>query len=468
MRNTLRTVSILFVILAAIYVPIVISGYSELDKAAGSTSYLEAAKHHQTAARRLFWRADLYERAGHEYYYAKEYVLAEAMYQKTFQRHSLSPDGWVAWGDVIYLMGDPERAAQIWKQALEQPGYSEKLYSRLAQTYKESKDYVEAAHYLQLYVSNHLDDASARYRLGLLLTLSDPKLAAQELSAASQLDLNLDPASQTLRTALNLASLSESPSEQKTIIGRGLGLVYEWELARTAFEQAVQLNADNAEAWAWLAEADQQSAGEETLDQVRSDAIVKLVRAASLNPNSAVVHVLRGLYFQRVGNHYEALAEFQTAAKLNPDDPTLYVSIAESFTNLGDLIRALEAYQAAVSIVPDDATYWRLLAQFSAQYNVNVVDVGVPAAQRAVIIAKNDPADLDLLGWLLLIAGRYPEAERQLLQALELAPQSASIHFHLALLYLQLEQPDMARDYLIRARDLGSVEAQTALTEYFP
>jgi len=255
MRNTFQALPVLLIIALAIIVPVIFSGYSELDKGNTASSYLEAAQHHQSAARRLPWRADLYELAGHEYYYAKEYALAEASYQKAFQRHALSAEGWVAWGDVHYWLGDADRAAEIWEQGLGQSNPSENLYSRLAQIYKEKRDYAKAAEYLQRYVSNHVLDASAHYRLGLLLTLSDPQTALSELINASQLDPELDPAVQTLRTALNLASLSESPSAQLVVIGRGLGLVSEWELAQAAFAQAIQADENNAEAWAWLGEA---------------------------------------------------------------------------------------------------------------------------------------------------------------------------------------------------------------------
>jgi tetratricopeptide (TPR) repeat protein len=460
MRNTLRAILILLIITLAIIAPVIASGYSELDKGNTAPSYLEAAQHHQSAARRLPWRADLYELAGHEYYYAKEYALAEASYQKAFQRRALSAEGWVAWGDVHYWQGDAERAAEIWEQGLGQPNSSENLYSRLAQIYKEKQDYAKAAEYLQRYVSDHLLDASAHYRLGLLLTLSDPQTALSELITASQLDPELDPAVQALRTALNLASLSESPSAQLVIIGRGLGLVSEWELAQVAFEQALQADENNAEAWAWLGEAQQQAGNRE--------AFASLERALSLNPDSAVVRGLRGLYFQRVGNNREALAEFQAAAKLQPDDPTLYVAIGESFSKLGDMIRALEAYQYAAALVPDEVSYWRLLAQFCGQNNINVKDVGIPAAQRAVVIQPDDSDLHDLLGWLLLLDARYPESERTLLHALELDSQNASAHFHLGMLYFQLEDLVSAQTHLVSARDLGNVDAQTVLNQYFP
>ncbi len=468
MRNTLRVLPVLLSIALAIIAPIIFSGYSELDKGNTAPSRLEAAQHHQSAALRLPWRADLYELAGHEYYHAKEYKLAEAAYQKAFQRHALLAAGWVAWGDVHYLMGDAERAAEIWKQGLEQTNPSEDLYSRLALIYKEQKNYAQAAEYFQRYVSNHLDNASAHYQLGLLLTLSDSQTATSELISASQLDPGLDPAVQALRTALNLASLSDAPSAQYVIIGRGLGLVSEWDLAQAAFEQAIQADKNNAEAWAWLGEAYQQAGEGARVEPSRNEAFTSLERALSLNPNSAVVRGLRGLYFQRVGNNRAALAEFQAAAKLQPDDPALYVPIGESFSKLGDMIRALEAYQYAVALAPDDANYWRLLAQFCAQNNININEVGIPAAQRAVVIKPDDSGLQDLLGWLLLLDARYPEAERHLLRALELDSQNASAHFHLGMLYLQLEDRDAAQAQLVSARDLGNQDAQAVLNQYFP
>ncbi|MEP7136162.1 MAG: tetratricopeptide repeat protein [Chloroflexota bacterium] len=460
MRNMLRALPVLLILILAILVPVVYSGYSELQQGDSASSYLEAAQHHQAAAQRIPWRADLYELAGHEYYYAKEYALAETSYQKAFQRNALSADGWVAWGDVHYLMGETDRAAEIWDQGLTQKNPSENLYSRLALIYQAKKEYAKAAEYLQRYVSNHLQDASAHYRLGLLLTLTDTQTAISELITASQQDPELDPAVQTLRTALNLASLSDTPSAKFVITGRGLGLVNEWALAQAAFEQATQADEKNAEAWAWLGEAHQQAG--------KDEAFTYLERALSLNPNSAVVRTLRGLYFQRVGNNREALTEFQAAAVLQPDDPTLYISIGESFSKLGDMIRALEAYQVATSLAPDEISYWRLLAQFCAQNNIHVKDVGIPAAQKAVVLKADDDGLQDLLGWLLLLDARYPEAERTLLHALELDSQNASAHFHLGMLYLQTNNQVSAREHLVSARDLGNPDAQAVLNQYFP
>jgi len=460
-RNALRVIFVLSLLLLAIFIPVVSSGYSELKQASTASSYIEMAGHYEGAARYIPWRADLYELAGHAYYHAKEYSLADAAYQKSFQDNLLSPEGWVAWGDVNYLNADPGRAFEVWAQALEQENPSDQLYSRLSQIYSENADYPKAAQYLQKYVAMHSDGASAHYRLGLLLTLSDPNKALSELTSASQLDPQLDPAVQTLRSALNLASLNGSTSERFIIIGRGLGLVGEWPLAHASFEQAVKADGKNAEAWAWLGEADQQTGSPE-------GGIAELDQALSLNPNSSTIRGLRGLYFQRIGNFRQALTEFQSAAKLEPDNPAWQVSIGEAYSKLGDLIRALEAYQAATTRAPEEASYWRLLAIFCAQNNVNIKDVGVPAAQRAVILIEDDTNSLDILGWLLLLDARHEEAERTLLGALELDSQNASVHLHLAMVYLQKDDRVSAYDHLVKARDLGNAEAEVLLDQYFP
>jgi len=464
MTRTRRAFRVFFVLALLALVssgPLVVSGYSEYQKASAASSYAEAGRHYRNAALRIPWRADLYELSGHAYYHAKDYVQADAAYQKAFSRHALSAAGWMAWGDVNYLNEDPQRAAEIWQEALEQPDPSDQLYSRLAEIYQTNGEPSKAAEYLQKYVSAYPEDAAAHYRLGLLLILSDPDRALKELIDASQLDPQLAPAVQTLRSALNLASLAETDSARYVILGRGLGLVNEWQLARTMFESAVEADDKNAEAWAWLGEANQQT-------NTPGGGSVELEQALKLDPNSPAVRGLRGLHFQRSGNFRQALIEFQSAAALEPENPAWLVSIGEAYAKLGDLIRALEAYQAATALAPEDAGYWRLLAIFCAQNNVHITDIGLPAVEKVVVLTPADTTTLDLLGWVLTLAGYHEEAEQNLVRALELDPQNASAHLHLGMLYLQTDEPARAHDHIVQARDLGNEEAGLVLKQYFP
>ncbi len=458
-RGVLRPLLVFFLILVAVAAPLVLSGYSELKQANEAESYGEIAEHYLRAAQRLPWRADLYELAGHAHFHAGEYARADEMYQIAFGKNSLTPESWAAWGDVNYLNNDPRRAVEIWNQALEQDEYSNGIYLRLAHAKQEAGDYIGAAGYLQTYVANEAGDAAARYRLGLLLTLTDRDRAATELLLASRMDVQLDPAVQTLRTALNLASLADSTSHEFVIIGAGLGSVEEWELARAAFESAIGADESYAEAWAWLGEANQHTSREGSAE---------LDRALELNPNSSTVRGLRGLYFQRTGNHRDALTEFQIAASLEPENPARFVSLGDAYALTGDLVLALESFQYAALIAPEDATYWRTLAEFCGRHGIQLNSIAIPAAQRAVLLEPENSRSEVVLGWLWYLLRDYRAAERHLLRALALDPQNDSAYLHLGVLYLQTGDRPRAFENLIHARDLGNVQADDMLQQLSP
>ena len=313
------------------------------------------------------------------------------------------------------------------------------------------------------WLSYHADDAAAHYRLGLLLIIHSPDEAYAELELAARVDDEYDPDFQTLRTALNLTLLESAPTEKLTIIGRALGLVGEWELAADAFRRAAQTDPESASARAWLGEAYQ---------HLGLDGYPELEEALDLDPNSTLVRSLRGLYWQRQEKGEQALIEFQAAAALEPENPAWQSAIGDVYAQDGDLPPALAAYQQAVDLAPEEPLYWRLLAVFCMQYTIQVEEVGLPAAQRAVILAPNDASMVDTLGWVYLTLGQMEDAERQLLHALEIAPDLASAHLHLGLLYLQKGQHEMAYEYLLQARNLagGSLvgqQAQQLLEKYF-
>jgi tetratricopeptide (TPR) repeat protein len=263
---------------------------------------------------------------------------------------------------------------------------------------------------------------------------------------------------------LDAAEREPDHARQFVIIGRGLGLVEEWGVASEAFEHAVHIDAKNAEAWAWLGEARQHQG---------QDGGLELDKALSLDPGDAIVHALRGLYWKRQGNYSKELAEYQLSAQIEPENPAWQISIGEGYTLNGDLVSALTAYQRATILAPADAEYWRLLAVFCANNDVQVVDIGLPAAQKAAELAPADPQVLDALGLSYLNAGYLYNAEQNLLKAVKVAPEYAQAHIHLAEAYLQKGDRSSAFNEMILARQLdmnGSTGqlAEQLLMQYFP
>lgn len=459
-KSVLLTISAL---LAAIILPIIFNGYSDLRRAEvdfAAQNYANATESFEQAARLLIWRGDLWEKAGIAAALNKNPTAAIEYFTHA---SSLSKEGWAWFGSSYLYLGDHELAIATLEQGL-QFYDSADLYSLLAHVYRQQKNWDAERGALEHQLFLATGDAFGRYRLGQLLMVLDPELALPNLMRAASLDPEMDSAVQTLRAALNLSATQPDKSQKMVTIGRALGLVQDWDLAIAAFEKAIELNPENAEAWAWLGEAKQQT------DLV---GLAELDRAVTLDSTSVVVRALRGLYWSRQKNYSRMLSEYLLAAKYEPANPVWQAEIGNAQFNLGDLVAALAAYQHATELAPRDSKYWRLLTVFCAENGVRLEDVGLPAAEKAVQLAPEDPLALDALGWSYLSSGRYANAEQTLLNVIKRFPDHLPAHIHLGMTYLAQGNRAAAFDKLkyVHSVDVDGVYGEYAnqlLIQYFP
>jgi len=450
-------------LLSAVVLPLLLTGFSELARAEtayANGDYARAAELYSSAAGHLPWRTDLWERAGLAAGNQGHCVNAVPLLERA---PGLSAEGWLALGRCHYLTGDLRAAQHTFEQGLAaHPAPA--LYAGLALVHRSQKNWAAERGALQSQLEADVDDPQAHYRLGLLLAGLDREEALAELTLAASLDPAYAAAVKTLRAALDLAQSQPDASQQMVTLGRALGLVQEWDLALTAFEAAIELNAENAEAWAWLAESKQQT-GREGRGE--------LDKALMLNGQSAIVRAMRGLYWNRQGKYAQSLAEYLLAAGIEPANPAWRASIGEAYAHLGDLAAALGAYRKATELAPDQAAYWHLLAIFCVENNAWVEEVGLPAAQKAAELAPDDVAVRDTLGWSYLVSGRYSTAEQILLEAISLDPDYLPAHLHLGWTYLSQGNQASALDRLVYVRDAdpegesGKLAARL-LAQYFP
>jgi tetratricopeptide (TPR) repeat protein len=419
-----------------------------------------AAGHYARAAKFLFWRKDLYEQAGISAAQAGEFSNAVGYFE---QGSDFSEDGWV-WFCAAHI--ELESYLEAISTCREGAGQfdSPRLYGLLAYIHRNLGDWEAERAALGEQTRLDASDAFAAYRLGLLSMLFSPGDALPELTRASTLNPEVDSAVQTLRAARAVSDLQSDPSMKKVIVGQAFGLVEEWLLAQAAFEQAAQLDQNNAEAWAWLGEAKQQTG---------QGGSAELDRALSLGGDSVNVRALRALYWSRQGKYEQMLAEYLLAAGIEPENPRWQAGLGDAYAKLGDLVNALESYQRATDIEPGQPEYWRLLALFCAENNAQAEEIGLPAAQKAYELAPRDAAVLDTLGYVYLTTGRYANAEIALTQALEMAPEYFPAYIHLALTYLAQGNREKAFAALTYVRDAPGADAyaETArqyLEKYFP
>lgn len=454
---------VVFLLAIVVALSALASGHASLQQARAAQArgeYSLAAKSYARAAALLFWRRDLYEQAGFAAAQAGGFADAVEYFGKSA---SLSEEGWVRYCAAYIQLADYPSAVSACAAGTRRYD-SARLYQLLAYIHRGQKDWDSEQTALENQTRLDSLDAYAAYRLGLLWMLSSPDRAFPELTRASALNPELDSVVQTLGSALTVSDAEDDPSARKVIVGRAFGLAQEWELAKTAFSQAVQLDEKNAEAWAWLGEANQQTG---------QDGGAELDRALALDRQSVHVRALRALYWNRQGKYEQMLAEYLLAAGIEPENPRWQAGVGEAYARLGNLIEALAAYQRAVELEPTDPEYWRLLAIFCAENSAQAEEVGLPAAQKAYELAPNDPAVMDALGFAYLSTGRLASAEAALLAALEASPEYFPARIHLAMTYLAQGNRTAAYNSLVFVRDAegAGVYAETArqlLEKYFP
>lgn len=427
----------------------------------------QASAHYQTAARLLFWERQLHEEAGLAAFEAGDSARAEQLLLDAQDRKAISSTGLLALGDIYWQKGEYDTAyAQSWKLLSETDAASPALLTRLAAYARYKQDIpLEITHLLRL-IDLEPGNAPAHSRLGILLAIDQPEAARAHLEQAATLDASLQPAANLLRTALEEALAQEDVAYRYILTGRALASLDEWRLALEAFRAAAQHNPDYAEAWAWQAEALFQLDGQAaTIENY-------YVKALTLNPNSAGIQAMTGLYWERKRNDPQAETHYQRAAELEPQNPAWRLALAGVVARR-DLPAALELYLAATQLAPDDVSTWVALAAFSIENEAYLSSYGLEAALRAYALEPENPQALALLGRALAASGEMKTARIIYEKAIALDPDWPAPRFHLAMLHLQMNQRAEARAALeqVLRLDPGGLygqQAQEILARYFP
>jgi len=397
-------------------------------------NYREAAENLAYAAERLPWRDDLWEVSGDYARLAGASALAVRSYQQAENQGQLSAEGRYHLGQLYLDRGEVDRAVKTWEAG---EGSPEALRS-LASLYTRQEQYQEAVDSWQQYLEE-VDEltASTVEEVGLLFAAHDPALAVSFLQDAG---FRSDAAQKIYSTLQQVQG--EEMAYQHLVVGQALGALGEWNLASHAIRQAIDLRPDYTEAWVYWAESLQY------LEDPAVEPGRALEQAQTLDPESGLVNLFSGLYWQRQDEHQRALTYFRRAAESWPDRPEVYIEQGYSQAVLGDLEKALSFYQRAVEVNPQRALTYRLLASFCLEFHYQVRTSGLPAARQAVVLDENDPENLIILGRVLFALGDDASALKSYYRALELAPDYPAAHLYLGRVYVERGDRERAAYHL--------------------
>jgi len=326
----------------------------------------------------------------------------------------------------------------------------------------------QAAQLLRLELEKDPQDASAHYQLGLLLSITQPEQAVDQLALAASQDPAFEAGSTKLQDALRQSNTIQDPAYQLTVTGQALSSLDEWPLAQAALERAVTVDPNYAEAWAYLGEVRQHTGQENGLEALQT--------AISLAPESYAANLFMSIYWNRNATPRRALTFLRTALKQDPNNLSLLENLAQTLVDAGMVENGFDTLQELTGQSPEKEETWMMLARLSIENNLKVEEIGLPAARQAVLLDPKSPAATLLLGRAYLLAENALLAERFFAKTIQLDPQMAAPHLYLAIIYLNQENRQPAKPHLIEALSLAEANGDQAIADqaekflnlYFP
>lgn len=243
--------------------------------------------------------------------------------------HGVRPEGWLALGDVQWLLGRPKKAARAYEQCLEAPRMPEYLFERCAEVALAEHHERDGLEVLER-VLKRTSPSERAYELAAILHL---RLAEHERAlAVCERGLERYPESATLRARmivplgrLGAAERVDGCARKARELDPGLALT------------PVALGIDRL------------------LDDRLAEAEGLFREALELDPSCAEAHCHLGIIANRRGQFAAALKSLRHAAKLKPDYAEAYFNMKDAYEGLRDFDNAIAMLNKAVQLDPNYA-----------------------------------------------------------------------------------------------------------------
>jgi tetratricopeptide (TPR) repeat protein len=192
-------------------------------------------------------------------------------------------------------------------------------------------------------------------------------------------------------------------------------------------------------------------------------------RASTLDPQAWLPHRNLAVAHSAANDPAQAIAEYEKAVQLAPAEPRPVVELTELYEKQGRIDAAIAGYEALYTQNPSTQQFAaNNLAMLLVTYKKDQASLDRARDLTNGFTTSDDGTLLDTVGWVRFKRGEYQAALPTLERAVERAPDSKVIRFHLAMAQLQVGLRDRARSNLeavLQGADSfqGADEARTAL-----
>ncbi len=310
-----------------------------------------------------------------------------------------------------------DEAIQHWQQFIERRPFDGTAYAQAIDLAMRGEQWATARTLAEQWVAR-TSLPQAHFILAKIIALDDPTTAQGHFRQA--------PSDQAQSF---LAALAQTDRVlQLMLLGRAYLAGSDLALAQRAFDEAIALNSEYAEAQAYAGFV---------RDQRGADGRAWLDRAVKLDPNLIVARYFLARHLWDRGDLDGALDELKYANEHDPANALIAAEIGRMYMQRSDYPNAEQWLTKARDLAPNDVTILNLLAELYVGRSYGASDQGVSVAQRIVSLAPEEAGSHVWLGRAYLLSGDRGGAERELREAVRLNPQSALAHFYLGRLFGQ-------------------------------
>ncbi len=292
--------------------------------------------------------------------------------------------------------------------------------------------------------------------------------------------------------AVRLTQLAPSQSFSYEILGDALLELGDYEKATASFMKMEELSTSSVNTLTRLARL-AMLRGENNVAKQRYSTALALALDLS-PPQREIVAWCRWQLGETAfasGDYEAAERHYRDALTTFPDYRLALAALGRVRAARGDLMGAIEFYKHAIRIFPDPTfvaalgdlyklagreknaaaqyalvekiehlsalngvLYNRQLAMFYADHDLKAEEAYVNASKEYA--ARRDIYGADAVAWTALKAGKLPEAQHAIKQALRLGTQDAKLFYHAGMIARAIGDKSSARDYLNRALTLNA------------
>jgi len=191
-------------------------------------------------------------------------------------------------------------------------------------------------------------------------------------------------------------------------------------------------------------------------------------RALAITPKWWVLH--RNIGFARLGSGDVpgAITEYEAALKASPGEFQVITELASVYETHGRSEDAISLYEGAYRRYPHAPAVANNLAMLLVNHRTDRASLDRARDLTADFASSTDGTLLDTNGWVRFKRGEYSEALPVLGRAVDRAPSSKEIRYHLGMAELHAGQTERARSDLESAlsgsaKFFGADEARTTL-----